>query len=170
MWLFLQYEVYYKLHIWLNKLLHLEWDFYFLFLFTFYLLYQPGHWPNKYSVHHWSGKPGFNPRSSHTKDSKMILDSALLNTQHYKVKIKVKWNNSSKGVAPSPTSRCNSYWKGDLQDTLDCDHQLYLLISFIVFDVLFMILSKFLVIEFVGSMVILVLLFFVLLVLLLYIL
>ena len=30
---------------------------------------------------------GFNRRSSHTKDSKMVLDAALLNTQHYKVSI-----------------------------------------------------------------------------------
>ena len=52
------------------------------------------------SVHQWSGKPGFNSRSSHTKDSKMVLDAALLNTQHYKVWIKSKWNNLGKGVAP----------------------------------------------------------------------
>ena len=32
----------------------------------------------------------FNPRSCHTKDSKMVLDAALLNTQHYKVRIKGK--------------------------------------------------------------------------------
>ena len=32
-------------------------------------------------------RPGFNPRSSHTKDQKMVLGAALLNTQHYKV-----WN------------------------------------------------------------------------------
>ena len=33
---------------------------------------------------------GLNPRSSHTKDSKMGPDSALLNTQRYKVRIKGK--------------------------------------------------------------------------------
>ena len=38
----------------------------------------------------WFGRPGFNPRSSHTKDSKIALDAALLNTQHYKVTIKGK--------------------------------------------------------------------------------
>ena len=46
--------------------------------------------------------PGFNPRSSHTKDSKTVLDATLLNTQYYKVTIKVKWSNPGKGVAPSP--------------------------------------------------------------------
>ena len=38
----------------------------------------------------WSGKPGFSPCSSHTKNSKMVLDVALLNSQHYKVHIKDK--------------------------------------------------------------------------------
>ena len=34
------------------------------------------------------GRPGFNPRSSYTNDSKMVFDAALLNTQHYKEMIK----------------------------------------------------------------------------------
>ena len=46
----------------------------------------------------WIGSPGFNPRSSHTKDSKMLLDASLLNTQHYKVRIKCKESNTEKGV------------------------------------------------------------------------
>ena len=33
---------------------------------------------------------GFNPWSSLTKDSQMVHDAVLLNTQHYKVRIKVK--------------------------------------------------------------------------------
>ena len=38
----------------------------------------------------------FNSRSSHTIDSnKMVLDAALLNTQHYKVRIKSKVEQSS---------------------------------------------------------------------------
>ena len=28
----------------------------------------PGHWPNELSICQWSGRSGFNPRSSHTKD------------------------------------------------------------------------------------------------------
>ena len=47
-------------------------------------------------VRQWSGKPGFNPRSSHTKDSKMVLDVTLLNTQHYKVRIKGRVKQSGK--------------------------------------------------------------------------
>ena len=42
----------------------------------------------------YSGRPGFNPRSSHTKDLKMVLDTSLLNTHHYKVRIKVKVEQS----------------------------------------------------------------------------
>ena len=33
---------------------------------------------------------------SHTKDSKMVLDAILLNTQHYKVRIKGKGEQSRK--------------------------------------------------------------------------
>ena len=50
------------------------------------------YWPVRriFTVCLWSGRPGFNPRSSHTKDSKLVLDAFLLNTQHYKVRIKDK--------------------------------------------------------------------------------
>ena len=38
---------------------------------------------------------------------------------------RVKWSNSGKGVAPSPTRRCSSYWKGSFRVTLDQGRQLY---------------------------------------------
>ena len=37
------------------------------------------------------------------KTQKMVLDTSLLNTQHYKVRIKGKVEQSREGVAPSPT-------------------------------------------------------------------
>ena len=40
------------------------------------------------------GDQGFNTSSSHTKDSKIVPDSALLNTQHKKVMIKGKVDQS----------------------------------------------------------------------------
>ena len=40
---------------------------------------------------------------------KLVLDVTLLNTQHYKVRIKGKWSNSGNGVVPFPTSQCSSY-------------------------------------------------------------
>ena len=48
------------------------------------------------------------------KTLKMVLDTSLLNTQQYKVCIRVKWRNPRKGVAPSPTPQCISYGKGSL--------------------------------------------------------
>ena len=38
---------------------------------------------------------------------------------------RVKWSNPGKGVAPSPTPRCSSYWKGSLLVALDYGRQLY---------------------------------------------
>ena len=58
------------------------------------------------------------------KTQKMVLDASLLNTQHYKVRIKGKVEPSREGVAPSPTSWCSSYRKGSLRVTLDYDRQL----------------------------------------------
>ena len=62
------------------------------------------------------------------KTQKMVLDASLLNTQHYKVRIKGKVEPSREGVAPSPTSWCSSYRKGSLRVTLDYGRKLYLLI------------------------------------------
>ena len=38
--------------------------------------------------------PGFNPRSCYTKGSKMVLDTTLLNTRHYEVRIKANVEQS----------------------------------------------------------------------------
>ena len=65
------------------------------------------------------------------KTQKMVLDTSLLNTQHYKVRIKGKVEQSREGVAPSPTHWCSSYRKGSLRVTLDYGRQLYLLIQFV---------------------------------------
>ena len=60
------------------------------------------------------------------KTQKMVLDASLLKTQHYKVLIKGKVEQSWEGVAPSRTPWCSSYRKGSLRVTLDNDRQLYL--------------------------------------------
>ena len=44
------------------------------------------------------------------KTQKMVLDAALLNTQHYKLSIKGKVEQSKEGVAPSLTPWGSSYW------------------------------------------------------------
>ena len=64
---------------------------------------------------------------SYQRLEKMVLDASLLNTQHFKVRIKGKVEPSREGVAPSPTSWCSSYRKGSLRVTLDYGRQLYLL-------------------------------------------
>ena len=69
------------------------------------------------------------------KTQKMVLDASLLNTQHYKVRIKGKVEQSREGVAPSPTHWCSSYRKGSLRVTLDYGRQLKT-IWFQVFEVI----------------------------------
>ena len=59
------------------------------------------------------------------KIQKMVLDASLLNTQHYKVRIKGKVEQSREGVAPTPTPWCSSYRKGSLRVTLDYGRPLY---------------------------------------------
>ena len=64
------------------------------------------------SVRQWSGRPGFNPRSSHTKDSKMILDFFFLSIQHYKVRIKGKVEQSREWSRTLPYTRVVAIEKG----------------------------------------------------------
>ena len=77
----------------------------------------PAHWPSGRVFANGSGDlcsiPGLNQRL------KMVLDTSLLNTQKYKVRIEVKWSSPGKGFAPSPTPRCT---KGSLLVTLDYGH------------------------------------------------
>ena len=49
------------------------------------------------SVCQWPERLGFNPRLSHTKDSKMVL-----NTQHYKVRIKGEVEQSRENSSALP--------------------------------------------------------------------
>ena len=77
------------------------------------------------SVCQWSGRLGFNPRLNHMKDSKMVLDVSLLNTQYSKVWIKGEWSNPEKGVAPSPTPWCSSYWKGSFWVAINYSWPIY---------------------------------------------
>ena len=65
------------------------------------------------------GDQGSIPGQVIPKTQKMVFDSSLLSTRHYKVQIKGKGSNPGKGMAPSPTPWCSSYWKGSLQVALD---------------------------------------------------
>ena len=56
----------------------------------------------------------------------MTLPCLKLNNIRYISK--VKWSNPGKGVAPSLTPLCSSYWKGNLLVALDYGRQHYLLL------------------------------------------
>ena len=56
---------------------------------------------------------------SYQRLKKMLLDAALLALSAIKWGSRVKWSNPGNGVAPSPTPRCSSYWKGSLRVTFD---------------------------------------------------
>ena len=73
------------------------------------------------------GDLGLIPGHFIQKTLKMELDTSLLSTQQYKALSRVKWNNPGKGVEPSLTPQCRSYWKVSLLVTLDYGCQLYLL-------------------------------------------
>ena len=60
------------------------------------------------------GDQGSIPGRVIPKTQKMVLDAALLNTQHYKVRIKDKIVQSREGVVPSFTPWCRSNRKGSL--------------------------------------------------------
>ena len=59
------------------------------------------------------------------KTLKMVLDTSLLNTQQYKVRIKGKVEQSRERSSALPTPRCSSYWKRSLWVVLDYGCQLY---------------------------------------------
>ena len=48
--------------------------------------------------------PVFNLRSSHTKTQKVVLDTSLLNTQHYKVRFKGKVEQSREKSSALPNT------------------------------------------------------------------
>ena len=59
------------------------------------------------------------------KTLKMVLDTSLPNTHHYKVCIKGKVEKAWGRSKVPPTPRCCSYWKGSLRVGLDYARQLY---------------------------------------------
>ena len=95
------------------------------------------HWLSG-SVCQWLGRPVFILRSSHTKDSKWYLIPPCLTLSIIRYVSRVKWSNPEKGVAPSPTPLCSSYWKGSFRVGLDYGRQLYFSFSALVVFKIFM--------------------------------
>ena len=59
----------------------------------------------------------------------MVLDTSLLNTQQYNLRIEGRVDPSmeSSSAHPYPTPQCSSYWKGSLLVALHYGRQIYLL-------------------------------------------
>ena len=91
----------------------------FSFICFDYFVTPPGHWPNELSVCQWSGRPGFNPRSSHTKDSKKWYLMPPCLTLSIKVGVKGKVEESRERSSTFPYTSCSSYSKGSLRVTLN---------------------------------------------------
>ena len=86
-------------------------------LYIYIYIYRPVHWHNVPMV--LETRVQSQVESIQRLKKKMVLDTSLFNTQHYKVGIKGKSSNPGKGVAPSRTPRCSSYWKVSLWVALD---------------------------------------------------
>ena len=72
------------------------------------------------------GDQGSVPGRVIPKTQKTVLDTICLTLSTIIQGSRVKRSNPGKGVAPSPTLRCSSYWKGSLRVALDYVRHLYL--------------------------------------------
>ena len=64
---------------------------------------------------------------SYQRLQKLYLIPPCLTLSNIRCLLRVKWSKLGKGIAPSPTPWCSSYWKGSLLVTLNNGRQLYLL-------------------------------------------
>ena len=83
-----------------------------VFIFTLYYYFANG-----------LGDLGSIPGRVIPETLKMVLVTSLLSI--ISCVSRVKRSNPGKGVVPSPTPRCSSYWKGSLLVALDYGRQLY---------------------------------------------
>ena len=67
----------------------------------------------------------------HTKDSKMVLDAALLSSQHYQVRI--KWRNPLNGVMSSPPVVAIKKWTFRSPSTKVANFTLYIYIYIYIY-------------------------------------
>ena len=72
-------------------------------------VFDTGHWPSGRVFVNGPGDLDSIPGRVIPKTQKMVLDASLLNTQHYKVRIKSKVEQSREGVTPFPIPWCSSY-------------------------------------------------------------
>ena len=65
--------------------------------------------------------------ASYQRLLKWYLIPPCLTLSNIRYVSRLKWRNPGKEVAPSPTPRCSSYWKGSLLGAFDYGCQLYLI-------------------------------------------
>ena len=100
---------------------------FFVFYFWFFLTFGFSFW-----VHWLAGRVFPMVRetwvqsqvASYQRLQKWYLIPSCLTLGNIRYVSMVKWSNPRKGVAPSPTSRCSSYWKRSLLVALDYGRQL----------------------------------------------
>ena len=73
--------------------------------------------------------------ASYQRLKKWYLMPPCLTLSNIRYVSRVKWSNPGKGVAPFPTPRCSSYWKGSLLVALDCGRQIYLQLKLAVNEI-----------------------------------
>ena len=71
--------------------------------------------------------------ASYQRLLKWYLIPPCLTLNNIRYVSRLKWSNPKKGVAPSLTPRCSSYWKGNLLVALDDSCQLYLYIYIYIY-------------------------------------
>ena len=71
------------------------------------------------------------PVESYQRLKKWYLMPPYLTLSIIRYGSRVNWSNPGKGVAPSPTHLCSSYWKGSLRVTIDYGRQLYYIYIYI---------------------------------------
>ena len=87
---------------------------------------------NEYSVHQWSEIQSQVESYQRLKKWYLMLPCLTINIIRWESR--VKWSNPRNRVAPSPTHRCGSYWKGSLWVTLDLGCQLYFFYLYVLGD------------------------------------
>ena len=87
------------------------------------------------------GDRGSIPSRVIPKTQKMISDASLLNTQHYKVRIRGTWSNLGKGITPSQQLNLVAIEKdssGRLQLLLDNLSVMYIIYKYIIYIYIYM--------------------------------
>ena len=71
--------------------------------------------------------------ASYQRLKKWYMIPSCLTLSNIRYVSRVKWSNPGKGLTPSPTPRCSSYWKGSLLVALDQGRELYYFIYIYIY-------------------------------------